>query len=357
MRFVVFIPLFIGLMACSPDGQHSSKADKSYVFGGPAQGTSYMVKYHGPGLEDYQQSVDSILEVIDLSLSTYVEHSTISEFNRQMEFETSDPHFVKMVFDSKEFRELSKGAFEPTVMPLVRAWGFGYGAKDRPNPTDAELDSLMQLITWDFEMKISNETSGANGRKTTMTLLKRAPVEFDFNGIAQGYTVDVIMEFLKNKGVEDALVEVGGEVRASGVNEGGDPWMIGIDQPDEHAERGSQAHLQLKNRAVATSGNYRKFYERDGKKLSHTIDPRTGRPVDHQLLSVTVIANTCTMADAMATVFMVMGPEKSRTFLQSEKGKGMDAYLVYTDAGGKLLTYRTPGLETLLDENPPAQQM
>jgi thiamine biosynthesis lipoprotein len=352
-NFLFFISgiafLVISLYSCQPTPK-ADTVEKSYVFGGPAQGTSYVVKYHGAGLDDYQQSVDSILKVIDQSLSTYVENSTISKFNRQNELVTRDQHFIRMLFDSKDIRDMSDGAFDPAVMPLVKAWGFGpEGASVRENQN---IDSLLQLVVWDFDVQITNQSENNSVRTTTLTVVKNKPIEFDFNGIAQGYTVDVIWEFLRDKGVKNMLIEVGGEMRAAGLSERDDPWKVGIDRPDERGERGSQAHLQLTNRSVATSGNYRKFYEKDGKRFSHTIDPQTGYPVTHQLLSTTVVASSAALADAFATVFMVYGPEKSIEFLESERGESLDAYLIYYDEGGDLKTYITGGLRNILEELP-----
>lgn len=349
-RFFLFTCLaaFSLLIVACNESERTDETELNYVFGGPAQGTTYQVKYHGAGLQDYQQSVDSILEVIDQSLSTYVKESTISRFNRQKELATRDQHFIRMVFDSRDLRDMSDGAFDPAVSPLVKAWGFGPEGPEVRGTKN--IDSLLKLVDWDFETKISNEVNGGIHRTTTLEIIKNKPISFDFNGIAQGYTVDVIVEFLKSKGVENAMVEVGGEIRAIGQSDSDKPWLIGIDQPNEEGERGSQAHLELTNRAVATSGNYRKFYEKDGKRYSHTIDPRTGYPVDHQMLSVTVVASSAALADAYATVLMVYGPNESVEFLESEKGNGLEAYLIFANEAGEVETYISDGLRDLLKE-------
>lgn len=348
-RFFWSIGILLFITSCTTQDKQGDESEKSYVFGGPAQGTTYMVKYYGKGLVDYQSAVDSIFEVIDASLSTYVETSTISTFNRQNELVTNDPHFIKMLFDSKEIRDLSGGAFDPAVMPLVRAWGFG--PEGPQNKVDsAQVDSLLGLIGWNFDVAFSNETKMSSERSTTISITKNAPVELDFNGIAKGYTSDVIFEFLVSRGIQDLMVEVGGEIRAKGLSTSGEPWAIGIDQPDEYSERGSQGVLSLIDKAVATSGSYRKYYEQDGERLSHTIDPTTGRPVSHQLLSATVVAPTALKADAYATVFMVLGPEKSQDFLASDAGSELEAYLIYIDESGKLKTFTSEGLKRILSE-------
>ncbi len=342
--------LIFTVSACNNGNHQSDATELSYEFGGPAQGTTYMVKYYGASLEDHQNSVDSILKVIDQSLSTYVDLSTISRFNRQDEIVTNDEHFIRMVFESKDLRDLSGGAFEPAVMPLVRAWGFG---PEGPQPDhEVNVDSLLPLVDWDFEVKVSNQSDAGSHRSTTMEIVKNKPIELDFNGIAQGYTVDIVFEFLKSKGIENLMVEVGGEMRAAGLNEQGNPWLIGIDQPNESSERGTQATLRLINKAVATSGNYRKFYEKDGNRYSHTIDPVSGYPVSHQLLSATVVASSCALADAFATIFMVYGPEKSIAFINSEKGKNLEVYLIYYNEMGEMETFISKGLREVLEEIP-----
>lgn len=346
-RILALLVLTTTLFSCN-NADKPQQDESEYVIRGEAQGTSYTIKYRGKGVSDYQQSVDSIFQVIDQSLSTYVEQSTISKFNRQNELVTNDAHFIRMVFESKDLRDISGGAFEPAVFPLVKAWGFG---PDGPQlKGEVPVDSLIELVDWAFEVKISNQSDVANHHSTTLQLIKNKPVELDFNAIAKGYTVDVLFDFLVSKGAEHVLVEVGGEIRARGENAKGETWLVGVDQPDEFSERGSQALLRLDDQAVATSGSYRKFYEKDGKKYSHTIDPKTGYPVSHQLLSATVIASTCAHADAFATVFMVMGPEASMEFLNSAQGQMLEAYLIYGDESGNLKTFITPGLEAQLSE-------
>lgn len=347
---VLLVVMAFALVRCAAP-EAANTEDKTYLFGGPAQGTSYMVKYHGPGLTDHQQSVDSILKAIDQSLSTYIPHSTISRFNNQMEFTTNDKHFIRMLFDSKDIRDMSDGAFEPAVMPLVKAWGFGPEGPRTEEPMN--MDSLLALVSWDFDMQVTTAAEhGGSVRETIVHVEKTQPITLDFNGIAQGYTVDVIYDFLRSKGVENLMVEVGGELRAGGVNEQNQPWSIGVDDPTSETERGTQAVILLNNQAVATSGSYRKFYEKDGKRLSHTIDPQTGYPVDHQLLSATVVTSSATLADAFATVFMVYGPWRSMEFFAENPESGLYALLVYYDDEGELQTYLSPGMEDKIRKDP-----
>ena len=173
----------------------------------------------------------------------------------------------------------------------------------------------------------------------------------DFNAIAQGYTVDVLADFFESNGIENYLIEWGGEIKARGKNHDEQWWKIGIDKPVENIdEREIEAVIELKNMALATSGSYRKFYEKDGIKYSHTIDPKTGYPVQHSLLSATVLANDCMTADAYATAFMVMGMEKARVFLKDNKDLDLDVYFIYSTEAGVWKTYYSKDLEEVIVE-------
>jgi FAD:protein FMN transferase len=347
MKLIISVLIFTCLIV----GCQSEKVapDKMNMLSGPAQGTTFNIRYLSPDTLSYQFQVDSILRVIDNSLSTYVKNSTVSEFNRSDKFTTSDEHFIRMLFESKGIQQMSNGAFDPAVMPLVKAWGFGpEGPAIKENQN---IDSLLQLVKWDFEMTMTEQpVAGNNATKTVVEIVKKTPVQFDFNAIAQGYTVDVLFDFLKNKGVKDIMVEVGGEVRAAGVNDQGKKWRIGIDKPLENGERDLQAVAEVDNKAIATSGNYRKFYEKDGQRYAHTINPKTGYPVQHNLLSATVVAETCAMADAYATVFMVLGLDESIAFLNNHSDLGMEAYLIYSDSAGAVQTHFTSGMNDIVKE-------
>jgi thiamine biosynthesis lipoprotein len=307
---------------------------------GFAQGTTYSVVYDstdGPGVTEVRMTVEKILHGIDMSLSVYVDSSVISRINRN-ETDLPDVYFTEVFNRSKEISELSDGAFDITVMPLVRAWGFG---PDEHRNFDRErLDSLMNLVGFEKVELIDG------------ILIKSDPrITLDVNAIAQGYTVDVICRSFDKAGIKNYLVEVGGELRVRG-SKGGVPWTIGIDKPvDDNMIPGAdlQATVKLTDKALATSGNYRKFYVKDGVKYSHTIDPKTGYPAANRLLSATIIASDCTTADGIATACMVMGVEKAISFIT--RNKDLEGYLVYSDDDGKYVSWMSEELVRNLTED------
>ncbi|MCH7859882.1 MAG: FAD:protein FMN transferase [Candidatus Marinimicrobia bacterium] len=235
--------------------------------------------------------------------------------------------------------ERTDGAFDPTVAPLVNAWGFGFteGASDVDS---AMIDSILNYVNYKL-VRLENHK-----------IAKDKPgVMLDFNAIAQGYTVDVLADFLESKGIDNYLIELGGELKARGKNQDEKWWKIGIDKPVENInEREIEAVIELKNKALATSGSYRKFYVKDGIKYSHTIDPKTGYPVNHSLLSATVLANDCMTADAYATAFMVIGIEKANAFLKENKDLDLDVYFIYSTEEGLWKTYYSKDLEEVIVE-------
>lgn len=304
---------------------------------GEAQGTTFTIKYVDPQHRDLSRVVDSTLRTIDRSLSLWVEGSTVNAFNAAGElFRSSDAHFRVMVSRSQQLWRATEGAFDPTVLPLVEAWGLG--REGRPALDTTAVDSLaafvgMHLITWRHAQL--DALPEVEYRKLDPR------VRFDPNGIAQGYTVDVIAGVLRSAGIAAWMVEVGGEVRASGVNERGTTWSIQIDKPVEGQVHQRQVVVPLKDRALATSGNYRKFIEVNGRRYGHTIDPRTGRPAMNALLSASVIADDCATADALATALLVMGPDEARAWLSMHPE--LEAYLVMDDGQGAYAVWTTVG--------------
>ncbi|TNE68605.1 MAG: FAD:protein FMN transferase [Bacteroidetes bacterium] len=296
---------------------------------GQAQGTTFRITYQDSLSRDFSGAVDSLFHLMDASMSLWDSTSVISRMNRNEAGVVADEHFAVVFERAQQIAAATDGYFDITVGPLVRAWGFSY-KKGLPPPDSAQVDSLRQLIGF-------QKVSLADGR-----LVKAVPdMQVDVNAIAQGYTVDVLAAFLEQHGVRNYLVEVGGEVRTLGRNERGETWRIGIDKPIEgepEPGRPLQAVVPLSGRALATSGSYRKFIERNGKKFSHAIDPHTGYPITHTLLSISVIADDCTTADAYATAFLVAGLEKAKaTALQ----QGLELYGIYTDTAGVLQVYST----------------
>lgn len=339
---------FIGIVAVmSIIGCQNAEQDSNpnYInFNGEAQGTTYSIAYlDSSGAKFSKEAADSILDAIDLSLSTWVENSTISVFNQSDSLVVSDAHFLNTYFRGQEMEEITDGAFQLKISPLVEAWGFG--PKGVEPSGDVAVDSLLKLVNTPF--RIVPDTSNSS-KKATFLFAKVKGQAIDVNGIAQGYSVDVVADRLKSLGINDYMVEIGGEVAASGRNQDGNFWRIGIDKPiPPDQERKLEAVVELKNMAMATSGSYRKFYEKDGKKYSHTISPLTGKPVDHNLLSVTVQASNCTNADAFATAFMVMGEEETRRYIAENPELNLEVFLIY-GSEDSYETYASKGFEKTL---------
>lgn len=335
MKKLHYLLVLLVLFACN-----SHKEQLLVRYQGNAQGTTYhisvLVDEEDETLAD---AITYLLDSIDNSMSTYKENSLISRINRNDSAIMIDSMFKRVFLESIKISKETNGAFDMTVGPLVNFWGFGPNALTQEKDS-IEIDSILQYVGY---TKVRLEDRHVIKEDDRMIL--------DFNAIAQGYSVDLLMEMLQSKGVKDMVVELGGEVRAVGKNTGGKPWTVGIDKPMEGDEaeirkEGYQAIVQLKDKALATSGNYRKFYEKDGKKIAHTIEPRTGYPVLHSLLSATVIADECITADAYATAFMVMGVDGAKELLSSYPE--LEAYLVYTDDSGEYKVYVTNGLKKFI---------
>jgi thiamine biosynthesis lipoprotein len=302
------------------------------------QGSTYSIVYDNkknldPG--ELRVKIEKILNDFDLSLSLYNDSSVLSKVNRNEDV-VVDSFFSEAYAKSASISEMTDGAFDITVGPLVKAWGFG---PDAHKSFKAEKrDSLLKLVG----MK---NVSLVNGR-----IVKTDPhVSLDFNAIAQGYSVDVICRYFDGLGVKNYLVEIGGEVRAKG-KKNGNLWRIGIDKPEDNLTPGQtlEAIVKISDKALATSGNYRKFYIEDGVKYSHEIDPKTGYPVKNSVLSVSVIADECATADGIATAFMVMGKNKIIEFLQIHPE--FEAYIIYSDETGNFKTWASEKLKDNISE-------
>lgn len=290
----------------------------------------YNIKYLGD--TNYQVAIDSLLEAFNQSLSTYIPDSEISRFNENDSLAFQSPFFYPILELSKDIHQLTEGAFDPTLGPLINAWGFG--PNRNRDPENINIDSLKRLVGFSKirfdENKIIKEERG---------------MSLDFSAVAKGYAVDLVSQFLEDNDVDDYMVEIGGEVRCSGQNPSGKIWRIGIENPTvAPGEQELFATTVVENRSLATSGNYRNFYEVDGKKYAHTISPFTGAPVEHSLLSASVFSVSCMAADALATGFMVLGLEKSIEIV--ENSRDIEAYLIYADEDGTLQTYSSRGVKT-----------
>jgi FAD:protein FMN transferase len=312
-----------------------SQPDNKYSIEGQAQGTTYHITYYSSNSIVTKAQIDSLLRRLDLSLSTYRSNSIITRFNLNDPEVLADRYFTDVFNKSQEISELTQGVFDITVAPLINAYGFGF--TEKATITSELIDSLREFVGYK-KVRLAN-----------LKLQKERPeVMLDFNAIAQGYSVDVLAAYLESQTIQNYLVELGGEVRAKG-GKPGELWTVGIEQPTESMDaRKLQEVIKMKDRAMATSGNYRRFYEENGQRYAHIINPFTGYPVKHNLLSATVFAADCMSADAYATAFMVMGLEKSKAFLSAHPELGLDVLFIY-DSEGDFKTYASKGLIDLID--------
>jgi thiamine biosynthesis lipoprotein len=317
---------------------------EGFEFTGETQGTTYRIIVAEESVNFEQREIDSLLRVFDLSLSTYVSESVISSLNaatsKQLRVDSSG-FFKRCYLQSEQVFTSSQGAFDPSVYPLVEGWGF---MRNVETPLSKEkVDSILRFVSFEKDKFHSVSFSG-----DSIFFEKSDPrFKLDFNAIAQGLSVDVLADFLTSRGHANFYVEIGGELLVKGLNREGLPWKIGIDVPKENTDdevRQLENVISVSGKAIATSGNYRKYYELDGKKYAHTLDPKTGYPVKHSLLSATVITDECAFADAYATVFMVMGLEKTKSFLKDHPELKLDVYLLYDDKGS-IARFVSPGFE------------
>jgi thiamine biosynthesis lipoprotein len=333
LRYVgVSALIFLLLTACQPVKKEYRKIS------GFAQGTDYHITYETDKGKDYSEDIAEILKKFDKSLSIYDSTSIISRINRNEPNVKIDNWFERVYNKSLEINQLSGGAFDITVGPVVRAWGFTTAPVARYD--SAYIDSLRQFVGME-KIKLEN---GTIVKSMTGTMI-------DVNAIAQGFSVDVVCDFLEDEGVDNYLVEIGGEVRGKGVNAKGNFWRIGIDKPADGnmvAGQELEAIVEIQNKSIATSGNYRKFFVENGVKYSHTINPKTGRPAMNKLLSATVVADDCMTADALATSFMVLGTDKAKELLT--KLPGIEVLFISDGSNGKYELYYTKGMKKMIME-------
>lgn len=304
---------------------------------GEAQGTTYHITYFDSQNRDFQPEIVQLLKDFDLSVSTYIPNSIISRINSNEKNVIVDKYFIACFNKAKEVWKNTYGAFDPTVYPLVNAWGFGPEKKQKVEK--AKIDSILKFVGFQLIQLKGN------------TVIKKDPrVALDFNAFAQGYSVDVVSEFLNSKGITAYIVEIGGEVYAKGRKPDGKNWTIGIEKPidNKESENPIKAIVKLENLALATSGNYRRFIIEDGIKYAHHIDPKTGYPTKNNLLSASIFAKECISSDANATGVLVLGLKKAKVFLQ--KHPELQAYLIYSDDKGNYQVYETPGLKAIISE-------
>ncbi len=333
---ISFFVLALILFSCNNAEQ---KVSKIHFFQGETQGTTYTIQVVAEKCDLKKREFDSILSDFDLYLSTYKRDSYISKFNESelnYSFEDKNKYFFRCLTESQKIHHLSDGAFDPSVFPLIEGWGF---FKENHEPlSQVRADSILKFVDFTKGKLFDYQING-----NQLVLTKSDPrLKLDFNAIAQGLAVDVLYEYLKKKGFENVFVEIGGEIRVSGKNKEGANWRIGVDKPIDNEDREIQEVIELTNSAIATSGNYRKFYVYKGRKYAHTINPKTGMQVEHQLLSATVIAPSAAIADGFATAFLVMGKQKALQFLAANPNLKMKA--VFIEAANKGFTVEKVGL-------------
>ena len=322
-HFITFISVLF-LAACQPQLQKT-------VLQGLAQGSYYAITYYDSLNRNFQNEIDSIFALVDQSVSLWNDSSIISKVNRNEAVDLNQV-FIDNFNIAQQASALSDGYFDATISPLVAAWGFSYRNGDSITPQ--LVDSLKQFVNYQ-SVRIED------GK-----LIKDNPnITLDFNAVAQGYTSDMIANFLASNGIRDFLVDTGGEIMAQGGKPDGSDWIVGIEKPAANwdSERNVQERLYLRNKGLVTSGSTRKYVERNGNRYSHCIDPKTGYPVEHNVLSVTVIANNSVWADALASICMVMGMEKSLPLIESLDG--VEAYYIFSNDKGELEVFATGGFQ------------
>jgi thiamine biosynthesis lipoprotein len=327
-RTFLFLPLLGLLMVfCEPQGQWVKNSSTGEAFG-----TSFSLIYLAKDTVDYGLGIDSVFRAVNTSMSTYLPNSDISRINKGDTTVVVDAMFREVLTISREVHNETHGYFDPTVGILVNAWGFGPGMQ---TTMDSAVVAKLKAYVGLDKITLSDDNR----------ILKEAEeIQIDFNAIAKGYAIDRLAAYLDVKGVQNYLLEVGGEIVAKGENKiKSQQWVVGIDDPQATLGRQLKISLNLKDEALASSGNYRKFRidSITGQKFVHTIDPKTGFTKNSNVLSASVMAPNCALADAYATAFMAMDLEASKALLNEKKT--LEAYLIYLDAEGNVAEFMTPG--------------
>ncbi|WP_423786548.1 FAD:protein FMN transferase [Hoylesella timonensis] len=293
-------------------------------------GTTYHITYQSD--KDLHREILQRLQLVDQTFSTFNDESIISKINRNEPVKLNQM-FIEVFDLAKTVSKDTHGAFDITVAPLVNVWGFGF--KSGTPPTKAVIDSLRHLTGYEKVKLIGSKVRKQDPR-----------IMLDCSAIAKGYGSDVVAQYLRSRDVENFMIEIGGEIVVQGNSDKRLPWKIGVTKPTDDSTQTNnelQTVLNVTNTAMATSGNYRRFYYKNGKKYAHTIDPKTGYPVQHNILSATVLANNCAKADAYATSFMVLGLEKTQQVLQHHPD--LMVYLIYANGQGKNKVWYSPSLK------------
>ena len=313
---------------------------------GNAQGTFYSIIYFDSLNRNLQPQIDSILDAFDMSCSLWKENSLLRRVNRG-ETDSLDYVLQSLFQYARIMHEYTDGAFDCAMGELIRAWGFAFDSLSEMTPE--VIDALMANAERSRQFRVSIDASDKANPRFSLQHLEGS--EYNFNAVAQGAAVDLLSQYLLSQGIESHLINLGGEVIAHGLKPDGKAWIVGIERPAKAKDSNPQVELaiRLENRSVVTSGSYRKYYEKDGTRISHTIDPTTGRPVTHTLLSASVVSDESWYADAMATAFMVMGLERSLEFIASHSyDPNIQAALFIYDSCGTYKTYSTPAFDSLV---------
>jgi len=324
MKKILLVFSVIILFSCN------QKKENIVVLRGDAIGTSFTIRYLNPDNKNLDIKIEDIIKRVNQSISTYIPNSDISKINKGDTTIVIDFIFKEVYFKSAKIYKETRGEFDPTVGILVNAWGFGPG-KQIENIDSAKVKELLTYVGFDKVTLKNNK------------IIKEYPqTYFDFNAIAKGYLVDLVGRMFEKNGIPNYMVEIGGEIRARGINQLKTPWRIAIENPNSDGSRSINTKIKLFNESIATSGNYRKYrLTKDGKKYVHTINPLTGFATPSNLLSASVISKSdCADVDGYATAFMAMGYEKAKAFLKNHTK--LKAFLIYSDENNKMKTYKTP---------------
>ena len=338
ISFLLFL-----LYSCANLGSQE-KSISLYKLSGESQGTTYLIQVYDHQINFEAVQIDSLLEAFDQELSTYQSSSLISRFNQKDFTDTVVPlnsRFFSILDMSDIIYQVSDGIFDPSIKPIMDLWDF-----DGNNniPTKESIDSALQFVS--FENGLHFKISPRFNDSSALIVKKKPGFQLDFNAIAQGYAVDLLMEFINSKGHQNVYVELGGEIAVSGFKFDQEKWRIGVESPLENnqsTDRVVQQVFALKDKRIATSGNYRKFFEANGKKYAHTINPLTGYQNRHNLLSATVFSDYCWKSDAYATFFMLIGLDSTKAFLKENPQQNLEVFLIY-DENNTFKTYMSEGL-------------
>lgn len=338
-RIIFILPLIAIAVVVAALTVFEQKGDVYQRDNGMVFGTTYSITYQSD--TNLKKEIEDVLKGVDTSLSMFNEHSTISLVNNNKLTDISDSNFIRILDLAFEINKETEGAFDITVAPLVNAWGFGF--KNGEMPDSKQVDSLRSIIGM-HKLSVTPTDKGIHIAKSDPRIM------LDCSAIAKGYGVEVVAELLRSKGISNFMVEIGGEVVTSGISPKRLPWKIGVIKPSDDSLNVSnelQTCLNITDKAMATSGNYRNFYYKGGKKYAHTIDPKTGYPIQHNILSSTVITNDCAVADAYATAFMVLGFEKAKTVL--DRHPELHAYFILAGNGDSTSVWFSPSLRDKIE--------